>query len=81
MLKTFKRAGIKKFHRLDIWREVNWEQLRQMALAKNISDIDEMAIIPPSRFQRNYHEFTVDGINVREVFRKAKRYLARKILP
>jgi hypothetical protein len=81
ILKTFNAIGVKKFYPLDIWREVDWEQLRQIAVARNIGDIDDKAITPPGRLQNAYNAAAVDGIDIVNFVRKAKRFIARKILP
>ena len=81
VLKTFKMAGVKRFYPLDIWREVDWEQLRLIALANNIEGIDDKPIATAGLFWRNYHMLTVDGVDLRNFFAKAKRFVARKVLP
>jgi hypothetical protein len=81
VLRAFKTAGIKRFYPLDIWREVDWEQLRQIALAKNIAGIDDTPIGAASRFRRGYHMLTVDGLDLSPAVTKARRFMAFKLLP
>jgi hypothetical protein len=81
VLKAFKAAGVKKFRGLDIWREVDWEQLRQIAEIRGVDGIDTAPIIPPGLVRRSYHALTVDGLEMSSAFRKIKRYVAAKVLP
>jgi hypothetical protein len=81
VLRTFKKAGIKKFYPLDIWREVDWEQLRLIALAKNITGIDDKPIVAAGELRRFYHMLTVGGLDLSFVVNKVSRLLASKLLP
>jgi Glycosyl transferase family 2 len=81
VLRTFKKVGIEKFYSLDIWREVDWEQLRLIALAKKIDGIDDKSISAPSWLWRNFQALTVDGVDLAGTLRKVRRFVAVKLLP
>jgi hypothetical protein len=81
VLRTFKAAGIDRFYPLDIWREVDWEQLRRIALARNIAGIDDKPIAAAGPIRRGFHMMTVDGVDLSYIVAKARRFAATKLLP
>lgn len=81
VLRAFKTAGIKRFYPLDIWREVDWEQLRRNALAKNVAGIDDTPIVAADSFRCYYHMLTVDGLDLSRAVSKGRRFIASKLLP
>jgi hypothetical protein len=81
VLRAFKTAGIKRFYPLDIWREVDWEQLRRNAIAENVTGIDDTPIVAAGPFRCGYHMLTIDGFDLSRVVTKARRFMASKLLP
>ena len=81
ILRAFKREGIEKFYRLDIWREVDWEQLRQSAIAEGVEGISDEPIKMPGRIRRGYQALTLDGVNIAELPAKAHHFIVAKLLP
>lgn len=81
VLRAFNRLGTKRFFSLDIWREVDWEELRQLACAQNIDGISDTPIVAPGRFRRAFHALTVEGLDISNLARLARRRLAARVLP
>ncbi len=81
VLRRMTQHGEALFHGLDIWSEVNWEQLRKAALKAGHTEIKQEPIVLPPKYKRLSIEFSRGPGALGRLYRSGTRYLMRKILP
>ena len=81
ILRWFNKYGVKKFYLLDIWRGIDWEEKRKIALARVIQGIPSIPIKKPNRLILFYNGLGTYNFSLFDLLRKIKRVLLRIFLP
>lgn len=81
ILRWFKQYGEKKFHLLDIWRGIDWEEKRCIALERGIEGIPTKPIQKPNKVILFYNELGTKKFSFKDCTNKVFRRIARSILP
>jgi len=81
ILRWFNKYGVKKFYLLDIWRDIDWEEKRKIALARGIQGIPLLPIKKPNRLILFYNGLGTYNFSWSDWMRKIKNRLLRILLP
>ena len=81
VLRKMKEFGESTFYGLDIWSEVDWEQLRKQAISLGHRDISiEPLKLPPMR-NRIFYELSRGPGAFRRLWKSGSRFFMRKLMP
>jgi len=81
VLRWFNQYGTKRLFLLDIWRGIDWEEKRKIALERGIPGVPSSPIEQPSRAIVFFNGLGTYKFSLLELLRKIRTAVLKKILP